>query len=240
MSADTATPKPVTKVSRTAALLSFAGAATFVVLLAALHFIKPSLDPSWHFISEYAIGEYGWIMVLAFLSLALSFATLFVAIRSQLRTIVGRIGLVLLLVSALGLIIAATFTTDPITVSKDAVTTEGILHNLGGTLGIAMPFAAGLIGWKLARNPAWSSAKRPLLWATGLALVAFVVSFVSLGVMVSQSGGKFGPDVLVGWPNRFEILAYSVWLMVVARQAIRVRSPGRWSLPRQRGALPWR
>jgi hypothetical protein len=86
---------------------------------------------------------------------------------------------------------------------------------LGGTLGMAMPFAAGLIGWKLARNPAWSSAKRPLLWATGLALVAFVASFMSLGVMVSQSGGRFGPDVLVGWPNRFEVVAYSVWLMVV-------------------------
>ena len=86
-----------------------------------------------------------------------------------------------------------------------------------------MPFAAGLIGWKLARSPAWSSAKRPLLWATGLALVAFLVSFVSLGVMVSQSGGKFGPDVLVGWPNRIEILAYSVWLMTVAWQAIKLR-----------------
>jgi hypothetical protein len=168
-------------------------------------------------------------MVVAFPSLALSYVSLFVAIRSQLRTIVGRIGLVLLLVSALGLTIAAIFTTDPITVSEDALTTEGSLHNLGGTLGMAMPFAAGLVGWKLARNPAWSSAKRPLLWATGLALVAFVVSFVSLGVMVSQSGGKFGPQVLVGWPNRFEILAYSVWLMVVARQAIRVRSQRRFS-----------
>ena len=87
-----------------------------------------------------------------------------------------------------------------------------------------MPFAAVLIGWRLARNPAWSSARRPLLWATGLALVAFLVSFVSLSVMVSRSGGEFGPDVLVGWPNRIEIVAYSVWLMVVARQAIRVRS----------------
>jgi hypothetical protein len=204
--------------------LSFAGAATFALLLAALHFIKPELDPSWHFISEYAIGEYGWIMVLAFLSLALAYASLLVAIRSQLRTIAGRIGLALLLLSALGLTIAAIFTTDPITVSENAVTTEGTLHNLGGTLGLAMPFAAVLIGWRLARNPAWSSARRPLLWATGLALMAFVVSFVSLSVMVSRSGGEFGPDVLVGWPNRIEIVAYSVWLMVVARQAIRVRS----------------
>jgi Protein of unknown function (DUF998) len=218
------TDRPVTAISPTAARLSFAGAATFALLLAALHFIKPELDPSWHFISEYAIGEYGWIMVLAFLSLALAYASLLVAIRSQLRTIAGRIGLALLLLSALGLTIAAIFTTDPITVSENAVTTEGTLHNLGGTLGIAMPFAAVLIGWRLARNPAWSSARRPLLWATGLALVAFVVSFVSLSVMVSRSGGEFGPDVLVGWPNRIEIVAYSVWLMVVARQAIRVRS----------------
>jgi Protein of unknown function (DUF998) len=217
------TAKPVTAISRTAARLSFASTATFVVLLAALHFIKPELDPSWHFISEYAIGDYGWIMVLAFLSLALGYVAFFVAIESQIRTIVGRIGLALLMVSALGLTIAAIFTTDPITVSKDAVTTEGSLHNLGGTLGIAMPFAAGLVGWNLARNPAWSSARQPLLWATGLALVAFLVSFVSVGVMVSQSGGKFGPEVLVGWPNRIEIVAYSVWLMTVAWQAIRVR-----------------
>lgn len=136
------------------------------------------------------------------------------------------IGLALMLVSALGLVIAAAFTTDPITATGDAVTTEGTLHNLGGTLGLAMPFAAAFVGWKLVRNPAWSSARRPLLWATGLALLAFLASFVSLGVMVSQSGGTFGPDVPVGWPNRIEILAYSVWLMVVARQATRIRAQG--------------
>lgn len=144
MAKDTA--KPVAAISRTAALVSLGAAVAFVVLLAALHVIKPELDPSWHFISEYAIGDYGWVMVLVFLSLALSYVTLFVAIRSQTQTIVGKIGLALLLVSALGLTIAAVFTTDPITASQDAVTTEGSLHNLGGMLGIAMPFAAALIG----------------------------------------------------------------------------------------------
>ena len=43
--------------------------------------------------------------------------------RLFLPTIVGRIGLALLLVSALGLTIAAIFTADPIMVSEDAVTT---------------------------------------------------------------------------------------------------------------------
>lgn len=40
--------------------------------------------------------------------------------------------------------------------------------------------------------------------------------------MLSQSGGEFGPGVLVGWANRIEILLYGVWMMVVAWQAIRV------------------
>ncbi len=200
-----------------------------MVLVVALHFLKPELDPSWHFISEYAVGRHGWMMMLAFLFLAVGYISLFVAIRSHLRGITGRIGLGLLLVSALGLTIAAIFTTDPITVSEDAMTTEGMVHNLIGTLGIAMPFAAALVGWKLARNPAWSSAKRPILWATGLALVAFLVSFVSLGVMASQSGGEFGPDVLVGWPNKIEMLSYCVWLMTVAWQAVRLRGGSSWT-----------
>jgi hypothetical protein len=93
MAEDTAKAQSVAAVSSTAARLSFVAAATFVVLLAALHFIKPGLDPSWHFISEYAIGDYGWIMVLAFLSLASSYVSLFLALRSQLQTIAGRIGL---------------------------------------------------------------------------------------------------------------------------------------------------
>jgi hypothetical protein len=46
MAEGTAKGDSVAAVSSTAPRLSFAGAATFVVLLAALHFIKPGLDPS--------------------------------------------------------------------------------------------------------------------------------------------------------------------------------------------------
>ena len=211
--------KPVTAISQVMARLSFVAAAAFVVLLAALHVIKPELDPSWRFISEYAIGDYGWMMVLAFFSLALSYVTLFIAIRSQIRTISGRIGLALLLVSAAGLTMAGIFTTDPITASQDGMTAEGYLHSLGGWLGFAMPFAAALVSWSLARDQAWSPARRSLIWAAGLAWIGFLVSLVSLGVMVSQSSGQFGPEVLVGWPTRFEIFTYCVWLMVVAWRA---------------------
>jgi hypothetical protein len=218
---DTMSPKPMAVPSSTAARLSLGAVVTFLVLLAALHLIKPELDPSWHFISEYAIGDYGWLMALAFCSLAFSFIALFFALRSHLQTIVGRIGLALLWVSAAGLIIAGIFTTDPITTSPEAMTTRGLLHNLGGTLGIAIPFAAAFISWGLARHPAWASARQPIIGAAGLAWIGFLVAIGSLSVMLSRSNGVFGPGVLVGWPNRLEMVTYCVWLMVVAWQTIR-------------------
>jgi uncharacterized protein DUF998 len=221
MAEDKTLAKPAAAVLRTAALLSFTGAATFVILLAALHFIKPEIEPSWRVISEYALGAYGWIMVLAFVSLALSCVSLFVAIRLQTRTMGGKIGLAFLLVAAAGLIIAAIFTTDPITASRDELTTHGFLHGLGAALGTGFPIAATLIGWSLARNRAWSSARLSLAWSAGLTWIGFLVFALSMAFMFPDDG-TFGPDVLIGWPNRFMIAAYSVWMMVVAWQAIRV------------------
>ena len=215
--------QPVTAIPLMAAHLSFAGAAMFVVLLAVLHLIKPELDPSWHFVSEYAIGDNGWMMVLAFLSLALSYVALFMALRRQVRTLAGSIGLALLLISAVGLTMGGVFVTDPMSVNHDARTASGKLHSVGGTIGIVMPFAAALISWSLSRNRAWALAREPLLWSAGLAVLGFLLSVVSLGVLLSQSDGSFGPDVLVGWPNRLEILAYTAWPMVVAWCALRLR-----------------
>jgi hypothetical protein len=223
MAEDTATAKPVAAISQTAARLSFAAAAAFVVLLAALHFIKPELDPSWRMISEYEIGRYGWIMTLAFLSLALSCATLFVAIRSQIRTTGGKIGLALLLVCAAGMTIGGIFTADPITASQDELTTHGTLHGVGGLLGIpTFPIAATLVSLSLARNPAWSPARRPLLWTAALTWISFLVFILFMAVMLPQSQGGFGPDVLIGWPNRLNMVANSGWLMVVAWHALRL------------------
>ena len=223
MAEDTATARPVEAISRTAARLSFAGAATFLVLLAALHLIKPELDPSWRMVSEYEIGDYGWIMVLAFLSLAFSCATLFVAIRSQTRTTGGKIGLAVLVVSALGMTIAAVFTADPITASNDELTTHGTLHGVGALLGIpGFPIAATLISLSLVRNPAWSPARRALLWTAGLNWISLLVFVVLVAVMLPQSGGEFGPDVPIGWPTRLFVAANSLWLMVVAWRAARL------------------
>ena len=60
MKSDLITTKPLTAGSRIAAKISLASTAVFLILLAALHFIEPQIDPSWHMISEYEIGRFGW------------------------------------------------------------------------------------------------------------------------------------------------------------------------------------
>lgn len=217
--------RPAKEIPLTAARLSLAAAATFLVLLVALHSLKPGLDPSWRMVSEYEIGRYGWVMVLAFLSLASSCVALIAAIKPQIRTTGGRIGLALLLISASGMIIAAIFTSDPITASRSELTTHGNLHGLGALLGIpSFPVAATLISLSLARDQGWSAARRSLLWMAALTWIGLLVFISSVAVMLPRGNGEFGPDVLIGWPNRLLVLTYSAWLMVVAWQAIRAGS----------------
>lgn len=156
------------------------------------------------------------VIVIAFFAWASAFFFLFLALRKHLKSIVGKIGLICLLISAAGLLLACIFTTDPVT--TETSTASGSLHNLEGTLGMVMPLAALFICIAIWKNSVWASARRPVLWATIFALIGFVVSAGSLGYMFSQTNGKPGPDVWVGLPTRFEIFTYCVWLITMAKQ----------------------
>jgi Protein of unknown function (DUF998) len=107
---------------RISAQITIVATSLFVVLLGLLHLLEPEFDPKWRLISEYELGNYGWLMRIAFYSLAAGCISLFIAIRAQIRGIGGTIGLVLLLVIAVGLTIGGIFTTDPITTPADAHT----------------------------------------------------------------------------------------------------------------------
>lgn len=205
-----------------AARVAFASSAVCLVLLAALHVIKPELDPSWRLVSEYAIGTHGWVMTLCFLAQSLGCAALFIAIRSQVRGWVGYLGLFLLLTAALAPAMAAVFPSDPITISPAEVSATGHMHVLSAMIGIpSLPIAAMLISFHLARQPAWSSKRGPILWSAVAALFAFVLMVAQRRVQLPQRG-TFGPEVLIGWPNRFLILTYCGWVMTLGWQAAKL------------------
>jgi hypothetical protein len=145
----TYTTKSLSTSSQLAARVAFAAAATSLLLLAALHVLRPDLDPSWRMVSEYAIGKFGWVQTLVFLLMAASSASLLVAIRSEVRTLWGKIGLVFLVLAAVGFFLGGVFNA------------EHPLHMLVFLIGApGMSLAAGLISVSVARNPAWASARR--------------------------------------------------------------------------------
>jgi hypothetical protein len=209
--------KPVASVSLGFAKLSLWSAFIFIDLLVALHFLKPELDPSWHFISEYQIGKFGWMMSLAFLSLAASCLALCIALWSQLK-IVGRIGLLLLIISGAGMIIAAIFISDPLDAKSESE--HGKLHQLGAMLD-SIPFASILITTGLIRNNKWKSTKKILIWSVIMVWAGLIVFIVSM-VLLFPADGKFGPEVLMGWPNRLMIIVQSLWLIIIANQSIKI------------------
>jgi hypothetical protein len=205
-----------------AARISFVSAVFFLILLATLHIIESEIDPSWHFISEYELGKFGWMMVLAFLSLATSCGALFFALKAQLKTITGYIGLALLGISTVGFLLAAFFQTDPITAGVDNLTTHGQIHATGALLSGGLSFAALFICLSLVRkNQSWCFVRGWVIAATVLILIGEAVMDISLGIMTPKDG-KFGPSILIGWSSRFIMITYALWLVTVSVQAIKV------------------
>jgi len=85
---------------------------------------------------------------------------------------------------------------------------------------VLLPFAALLINLSLARNEAWRSARRVLLWTAGLPLFGFLSFAVYSAIFVFPLGpDAYGPGVNIGWPPRFTFLTYMLWIVILGWQA---------------------
>jgi len=215
-----------TTISMPAGYLAIAASIAALLLLAILHVLSPEFDPSWRMVSEYTNGEYGWVLSLMFAAWAISSWVLAFAIRSQVGTRAGKIGSFFLIAAGIGEAMAAVFDINH------------PLHGLAGMIGIgSLPIAAMLISVSLGRTQAWAAAKKSLLSTanlTWISVVLLIVSFIIMIVTYTQAGGDMnttevptslptGVIALVGWTNRFLIVAYCAWVITVAWQALRVR-----------------
>jgi hypothetical protein len=194
----------------------------FLALLVLLHFLEPEFDPSWRMISEYEIGKYGWLMTIAFICWGLGVLDLQYALAPALKTLGGKVGRWWLVVIAVAMILAGFFKTNAITDNVQSL--ENTVHTVCGAIVImTFPIAATLVARGLAHNPRWAPARRMLTWMTVLVWVAMVAYFGSIIVsgIINPGAGRTGPHVLQGWPNRIMVLVYSLWMILVARQAAR-------------------
>lgn len=207
------------------AFTSIALACVFLAVLALLHVLKPEMDPAWRWISEYEIGRFGWMMRLAFFCWGGSVLALAVTLWPSLQPAPGILGGWWLVVIAMALFGAGIFKTNAIT--DRTPSRENTLHALcGGVVILTFPIAATLVVASLLHGAGWSADRGLLVLATALTwvgLVAFVGSNIWAGSR-SPSAERVGdPDVRVGWQNRFMVVTYAVWVVVLSAVSLQLQ-----------------
>jgi hypothetical membrane protein len=198
-----------------------AGTLAVMLIIVALHAVKPEFEPSWRFISEYAVGPYGWLMKLAFLIWAASCAALALALRREVQSTFGKAGVAVLLIVAAALVGAGLFPQDPVTAAPDQASTAGKLHAIASMIGIpGTPIAAMLISSSLWRtNPAWAPHRMAIMGSAHATWISLLLMVAYLMWAVPRAGG-FNPEVWAGWMNRLVVATYLAWLWVVAHRLI--------------------
>jgi len=200
-----------------ASAVAAAGAIAVALIIMALHGLKPELEPSWRFISEYATGRHAWIMKSAFLIWGASCAALSLALRHEVGTRAGKVGVAVLLVAATAMVPAGLFPQDPVTAAPDELTTSGSIHALASMIGIpGLPIAAMLISSSLWRtNERWRSNRSLIMTTAHATWISLALMAAYLVWAVPRAGG-FNPQVWAGWMNRLVVGSYLTWQVAVA------------------------
>lgn len=173
-------------------------------LIAILHILAPEYDPSWRMISEYSLGRHGWVMRLAFVAMAISPAALCVALWPF-----GGVWTIGLAGVALGALGAAFIDADPIMTPRSRATPVGRAHTVLGAVCLAgFPPAALVAGVGVTSSLGW------LLAIASLVPFAGLVWFLRAAAPAQARGGS--PEIRIGWPDRFCLLAYLAWVVLAA------------------------
>lgn len=191
-----------------------------ILLILVLHVLKPDYDPAWRFLSEYSIGEFGFVMQAAFVAMAMACSAVAASLWRHASTLPAKAGLVLHWAVGLSLVGAAIFVGDPVTAEPSQLTSHGMVHGICASVGIpAVPVAALAVAYGMTMR---GTLDRKRLSIAAFAVVIGVVSmFIYIAILMS-GGGKIGPSDYTGWANRIVVAAFDWWWISAAVFAIRL------------------
>jgi hypothetical protein len=186
------------------ARLAVAGPLLCIALVALLHVLEPEVNDS-DAVSEYALGDYGLLMNVAFFSAAAGIGALAVALhRSLARSKTAVAGVTLLSLAAVAWVLLGAGNIDP---EGAEATTHGLIHGVGFLLGLPARLAAPLVlAAAFRRDERWASYRRPTLALGIAALLSEVAGFAEVASVVTLR------------------LALALWLVWIALTGARVLS----------------
>lgn len=169
-----------------------------------LHVLRADLAPVSNFISNYAVGPFGWVMTTWFVAGACNIVLLSMGLASSgLKSVTARIAMFLMVVEALGLLVSAAFPVDP---PGAPSTRTGDIHDYSFLVNVInFVLIPVLLPFSFGSHPGWRTF-RPTAWAlAGLIAIAFAIQFATL-----HKGMPYGIA------NRFFVAVIFAWNLATA------------------------
>ena len=176
--------------------------------VAALHLLRPDLAPADHRISEYALGRWGAVMAVGFVSIGLG-AQLLAWLVAGAGGRWSRLVPAILAVAGVGMVVSAIYRTNPERSGAAADT----VHSLASAIATMALIVAALL-WTFRRRGPSEARRSPM--AAGLAVLAAILGAIS--PLLHRSS-------LTGISQRLLWLCLLMWLVVTTWQTHHVRTP---------------
>lgn len=187
------------------------------VALAILHIVNSEIDPSWHMVSEYAFGDYGWMLSIFFICWGTASILTGINLFREAKNWTSKVAIVLLTVSGIGAIMGGLFDV------------RQPLHGLAFGLGVpTLPIAALILLSYFKRVYGLQDIR--LSVSTHATWISVIVTMGTLFLFMSgmtKAGGMNtnvptlltvlpdGVVGIVGYANRFLVVSYLTWIIVI-------------------------
>ena len=191
----------------TIAIVCFAYA---TLALLVMHVLRPDYPPAIHMVSEYAVGQYGWVMTTCFLAMAGGCLMLLLGLaRSGPGSFLAWVGTLLLALPSVGLVISALFPMDG---TGAPSTRTGEIHDISFLVNVVSIFLTTvLLAAGFGSSPRWRSAQRTAVILSSLVVLAFVLQILTI-----QWRASFG------LANRFFVVVLSTWFFAISMRLRRM------------------
>jgi hypothetical protein len=212
-------------ISRVGAWSALFGSAVYLSLFTIEGWLRPDYDAASMFISELALGSWGWVQIVNFMILGLALLVFAMSVALELggQARTARVGVTLLAIMGISMLASGPFVIDPVAgagplvidpaaVAPQQMSFHSKFHYALGTLFFLLAPAACLCfaGYKRSsKDPALRAFRR---WSLGLgiACLAAVVLF-KLALMPPAS------NPLLPWRGliqRATVIPFLVWLFI--------------------------
>ncbi len=173
----------------------------FLFIFTLMHFIRLDKSALASFVSEYAVGNYGWLMTLGFFGMAIGTLCLIIGLLNNIK--VSKTAIFTLGVWCTGAFLFSIFTTD---IPGTPATLQGLIHAFSALIAL-LSLSIAMISWAFTfrKNDAWHQMANTSRFFGVISIVLFIVLFLS-------------PLSLKGLAERILIIWDVYWIILVNRQ----------------------